>query len=108
MALEETTAAMAKLDVQVMGTKKVVKRKAKRKPVPRKWMSKPAEWDPPLDLGHDMDLARRLTDKCESCGLWGGLRGLPIRWSAPALSRGNPRESHETLPKLHKCGWLHK
>ena len=46
---------MAKLDVQVMVTKKAAKRKAKRKPVPRKWMSKPAERDQPLDLG-DMDL----------------------------------------------------
>ncbi len=54
VVLKETTEAMARLDVQAMVKKKVVKRKA-RKPVPRKWMSKQAERDQPLDLG-DMDL----------------------------------------------------
>ena len=42
--------AMANLDVQELGKKKVVKRKA-RKPVPRKWMGKQAERLRPLDLG---------------------------------------------------------
>ena len=72
--LDETTAAMAKLDVQVTTVKKVVKRKANRKPVPRKWMSKPAELDQPLDLG-DMDPDESSESSIEE-GEWASWRRL--------------------------------
>ncbi len=50
VVIELTIEAMANLDVQELGKKKMVKCKA-RKPVLRKWMGKQAERLRPLDLG---------------------------------------------------------